>query len=94
MSETKTPDPDARYALLLIVRVRLRAFEAKFGRLPEPNEPIFFDETQDHPVRASISEARAQLERGAREAGVKVGPVLRFLRLSPGGKVRSLRQTD
>ena len=70
-------------ALLQIVKVRFQAFEAKFGRLPEPNEPLFFDESQDHPVKANLTKTKAQLADGARRAGVELHPVLCFLGLAP-----------
>lgn len=72
-----------RHALLQIIRVRFRAFEARFGRLPKPDEPIFFDELVGRPLKASLPQAQAQLEQGAREARVDIHPVLRFLGLSP-----------
>ena len=81
-SATRHADAAAKNALLQIVRVRFRAFEAKFGRLPKPDEPIFFDQSSSHPVKASIEETRAQLERGALEARVDLDPVLHFLGLS------------
>lgn len=77
------PDSSARYNLLQIVRVRFRAFEEKFGRLPAPDEPLFFDETESHPVKASIAETRSQLAQAACEARVKLDPVLAFLGLAP-----------
>jgi len=80
---TSDREISAKTALIQIVRVRFRAFEAKFGRLPEPNEPLFFDESQNHPVKANISETRAQLAEGARNAGVELDPVLSFLGLAP-----------
>ena len=72
-----------KHALLQIVCVRFRAFEAKFGRLPKRDEPIFFDESHHQPVEASMADARSQLERGAKQAGVSVDPVLQFLGFSP-----------
>jgi len=78
----------AKHALLQIIRVRFRAFEAKFGRLPKPDEPIFFDESHHQPVKASINDALAQLGRGAKQAGVSVDPVLEFLGFS-SGRVKS-----
>ena len=83
-------DATARYALLQIVRVRFAAFEAKFGRLPKPDEPIFFDDSFSHPVKAGVRETRAQLEQGARETRVELYPVLRFLGLSYN--VKSIRR--
>jgi hypothetical protein len=88
-SDTRKAGGTAKYGLLQIVRVRFRAFEEKFGRLPKPDEPIFFDESLTHPVKASTGEIRAQLERGAREARVDIDPVLQFLRLSC--RVKSIR---
>ena len=81
-SAIRSTNGTAKYALLQIVRIRFRAFEAKFARSPKPDEPIFFDESLSHPVKASFEETRAQLERGAREARVDLDPVLHFLGLS------------
>jgi hypothetical protein len=90
-STTASADSRGTYALLQIVRVRFRAFELKFGRLPKPDEPIFFDESQSYPVKATISETRAQLKRGARDARVELDPVLHFLGLSSRGVKRVRR---
>ena len=81
-SAMRDADAAAKYALLQIVRIRFRAFENKFGRLPKADEPIFFEQSASHPVKASIEETRAQLERSARDARVDLDPVLHFLGLS------------
>src|SRR5262249_13995501 len=82
-SATITDQAMVKHSLLRIVCVRFRAFEAKFGRLPKRDEPIFFDESHHQPVKASMVDARSQLERGAKQAGVSVDPVLQFLGFSP-----------
>jgi hypothetical protein len=83
----------AKIALLRILQVRFRAFERKFGRLPKPDEPVFFEESCENPVKADIAKARAQLAEGAREAGVELDPVLRFLGLS-AGPAKVVRQSS
>jgi hypothetical protein len=79
---SREPDLQARIALLGIVKVRFLAFESKFGRPPLRDDPLFFDESQQQPIRADIGETRAQLARAARTAGVELDLVLRFLGLS------------
>ena len=81
-SSGRNDDSRAKYALLRIARVRFQAFETRFGRIPKLDEPIFFDEASDHPAKASLHEARAQIERAAREARVALEPVLCLLGLS------------
>lgn len=76
------PDSSAKYGLLQIIRIRFRYFEEKFGRLPKPDEPLFFDESQSYPLKASIAETRAQLAQAAHQALVNLGPVLGFLGLA------------
>ena len=89
-----TGDAYVKDGLLAIASHRFRAFEAKFGRSPKPDEPIFFDESKSAPTKASLADTRAQLEEGARAAGVRLDPILRFLRLAPAeatSKAGSLR---
>ena len=75
-------DGQAEIALLKIAHLRFRAFHAKFGREPRIDEPLFFDESQDQPIKARSNEVQAQLARSAREAGVELEPVLSLLGLS------------
>jgi len=77
----RTADFLAEYSLLRIVQIRFRDFEAKFGRSPRPDDPIFFDDSLDRPAKATTSQLRAQLEQAAREVGVRVDPVLCLLGL-------------
>ena len=78
-NRSRESDEQAKIALLRITHIRFRAFAAKFGRDPRIDEPLFFDESQDQPVEAQGMELQEQLARGAREAGVELEPVLRFL---------------
>ena len=82
----------AKSALLEIVRVRFRTFERKFGRLPKPDEPLFFDSSKEYPVKADLAQARAQILEAARQAKVDPDLVLAFLGFSkPAAK--SIRRT-
>jgi hypothetical protein len=65
----------------MVVRYRFSAFRAKFGREPKPVEPLFFDPSKSVPVKASLHEARAQIEEAATVVGIDAGPVVRFLKL-------------
>src|SRR5215469_1303280 len=76
---SRESDEQAKIALLRIAHIRFQAFAAKFGRDPRIDEPLFFDESQDQPVEAQGRELQEQLARGAREAGVELEPLLRFL---------------
>jgi hypothetical protein len=73
----------AKFAMIKIARYRFRVFVPKFHREPRPHEPIFFDEFQDHPVKADLDTARRQLAEAARASGVRLEPVLKFLGLAP-----------
>jgi hypothetical protein len=76
--------PDRRCpscSVFMVVRHRFDAFRAKFGREPKPVEPLFFDPSKSQPVRAGLSEARAQIEAAAVAVGVKPETVFRFLKL-------------
>ena len=63
--KTESSDSYAKFAMIVIARYRFRAFVLKFQREPGPQEPIFFDERQDSPVKADLDTARAptQLDR-------------------------------
>jgi hypothetical protein len=74
-------NPCPRCALLTVVRYRFSAFRAQFGREPTPVEPLFFNPLKRVPVKASLQEARAQIEEAAAAGGIDAGPVIRFLKL-------------
>ncbi len=67
-------------ATLEVFRMRYKAFYARFGRDPEPDEPLFFDPEQALPVAPESSVIRAQIIAAATEAHVDAGLVLDFMR--------------
>ena len=57
-----------------IVERQFAAFEAKFGRLPGPEDPLFFDPTKDEPVPFTPSPDEQEAEIGiVMEAMLKSG---------------------
>ena len=76
-------NPCAQCSLIIVIRYRFSAFSAKFGREPMPAEPLFFDPSESAPVKASLSEAREQIEEAAAARGINAGPVIRLLKLDP-----------
>ncbi len=68
-------------ATLEVFRIRYRAFCERFGRDPEPDEPLFFDPAQDQPVAPDAALIRAQVLAAASAAGVNGRMVLSFMRL-------------
>lgn len=74
----------SKCALFMIVTLRFKAFELRFGRSPTPDEPLFFVPTQDQPVAVGPSEAIAQIDAAASELGIDAALVLQFLNLDAG----------
>ncbi len=48
-------------ALLKVASVRFQAFRDRFGRDPFPDEPLFFDPSEDQPVASGSAVMRTQL---------------------------------
>lgn len=69
-------------ALLEIARVRYEAFRDRFGRDPEPNEPLLFDPTEDEPIAASAADRTLQIVSAAMLCNVDAGVVLDYLGLN------------
>jgi len=65
-----------------VIRERFEAFEQKFGRLPGPHEPLFFDPRAEFPVLASREEIREQLIDAASAIGIDASRLLRQLGMS------------
>jgi hypothetical protein len=68
-------------ATLQVFRMRYRAFFDRFGRDPEPDEPLFFDPAQEQPVAPEPAVIRSQVLTAASAAGVDGNLVLSFMRL-------------
>jgi hypothetical protein len=51
-------------------RNQQKAFRAKFGRDPRPDEPLFFDPNKDAPVAIDLEQVFADLADNMREAGI------------------------
>jgi DNA primase len=66
-------------ALLEIAKIRFHAFRERFGREPEPDEPLLFDPSEDEPIEASWSERMLQVLAAASVTDVDAAPVLQFL---------------
>jgi hypothetical protein len=69
-------------ATLEVFRMRYRAFCDRFGRDPEPDEPLFFDPMQEAPVAPDSAVIRSQVLAAASAAKVDGRLVLDFMRLS------------
>ena len=61
---------------------RFAMFSKQFGRLPEPNDELFFDGTLSHPVRATHDEIRHQVLEASEVYGLNCLSLLSFLGLS------------
>ncbi|MGO9063081.1 MAG: hypothetical protein ACLQU2_37815 [Candidatus Binataceae bacterium] len=73
-------------ATLEVFRVRYQAFCDRFGRDPEPDEPLFFDPEQEQPVAPDSSAIRLQIIAAASVARVDARLVMDFMRLSGRGR--------
>jgi len=73
-----------RCSLFEVIRFRFGIFREKFGRDPRPDEPLFFDPTQEWPAKACVDETRRQIQAAAAAMGVRLRPVLRLLNLDSG----------
>jgi hypothetical protein len=69
-------------ALLEIARVRYEAFRERFGRDPEPDEPLLFDPAEDEPTAASAADRTLQVVSAAMLCNVDASVVLHYLGLS------------
>jgi hypothetical protein len=57
-------------------------FYKQFGRLPGPNDELFFDSSRAEPVRASQSEIKHQIFAAAEAQGLNFFILLSYLGLS------------
>ena len=66
-------------ALLEIARVRYQAFRDRFGRDPEPDEPLLFDPCEDQPIAANPADQVLQVVSAAMLCNVDAEMVLSYL---------------
>jgi hypothetical protein len=66
-------------ALIEVAKVRYAAFRKRFGRDPEPHEPLLFDPEKDEPTAATWSDRRLQVLSAALASNVDAIRVLDFL---------------
>ncbi|MGH7001797.1 MAG: hypothetical protein ACREEA_09860 [Stellaceae bacterium] len=81
-SELPERDMGIASALLEIARVRYEAFRERFGRDPEPDEPLLFDPCEDKPVAANPSDQLLQVVSAAMLCNVDADTVLGYLGFS------------
>jgi hypothetical protein len=68
--------------MIRLISYRFAMFSKKFGRLPEQDDELFFDETELHPVRASRGEIRNQIFAASEANGFNCFLLLNYLGLS------------
>jgi len=68
--------------MIAVISHRFAIFHEKFGRLPGPNDELFFDETRTYPARASDDEIRSQIFAAAEARGLNFFILLSYLGLS------------
>ena len=71
-----------RCSMIAVISHRFAIFHQKFGRLPGPNDELFFDETRTYPARASDDEIRSQIFAAAEARGLNFFILLSYLGLS------------
>jgi hypothetical protein len=72
---------EVQEALLRIASLRYQEFFERFGREPEPDEPLFFDPKHNEPKLADHRQTRIQVLTAASIANVDAKPVLELLGL-------------
>jgi len=66
-------------ALLEVAKVRFALFRERFGRDPDPDEPLLFDPAQCDPMAASEADSRVQVVSAAMAKDVDASAVLGLL---------------
>jgi hypothetical protein len=74
--------PCLKCSMIRLTSHRFAMFSKQFGRLPEQDDELFFDETLSHPVRASRDEIRSQVLAASEAYGLNCVSMLSFLGLS------------
>jgi len=73
---------DLSAAVMRIARLRYEIFRARFGRDPYPDEPLFFDPSNDIPVVAEVSQMWTQVMDAAVATRTDALSVMKFLGLA------------
>jgi hypothetical protein len=66
-------------ALIEVAKIRYEAFRERFGRDPEPDEPLLFDPSEDCPTAANSSDRVLQVVSAAMLSNVDADMVLDYL---------------
>ena len=74
--------PCLQCSMIRLTSHRFAIFYRKFGRLPGPNDELFFDSSRPEPVRASRSEIKNQIFAAAEAQGLNFFILLSYLGLS------------
>lgn len=74
--------PCVKCSMIRLMSHRFAMFSKQFGRLPELNDELFFDETVSHPVRATRNEIRNQVFAASEAYGLNCFSLLCFLKLN------------
>jgi hypothetical protein len=72
-------DSPVASALIAVAQVRYLAFCERFGREPEPHEPLLFDPTEDYPTAATSGDRMMQVVSAAMLSNVDVDMILDYL---------------
>ena len=74
--------PCFRCSMIRVTSHRFAIFYKQFGRLPGPNDELFFDSSRAEPVRANQSEIKHQIFAAAEAQGLNFFILLSYLGLS------------
>ncbi|HUN57286.1 MAG TPA: hypothetical protein VMU41_04175 [Candidatus Binataceae bacterium] len=73
---------DVTAAVMRISKLRYQLFRDRFGRDPYPDEPLFFDPSNDVPVVAEVSQMWTQVMDAAVATRTDALSVMKFLGLA------------
>jgi hypothetical protein len=74
--------PCLKCSMIRLTSHRFAMFSKQFGRLPDEDDELFFDETLSHPVRATRNEIRSQVLEASEAYGLNCFSLLSFLGLT------------
>jgi hypothetical protein len=78
-SESPEGNEGIASALIAIAQIRYEAFRDRFGRDPEPDEPLLFDPMEDEPTAANSSDRVLQVMSAALLCNIDAHLVLDYL---------------